>query len=220
MKIGLIVLSFVCYSLVFAKPKHVVKPKNNESAISQILKKYSKAAGIRAQFVKTDFKKTLGIKKSSTGELQYAAGKINVSTMSDKKVEIIYNGKNLWVIEYPDLDFDPKGKRKVTEIADHKPALAQQLINLFQEPADFLKNFKIMSEKENGKMKTVMFQSKDKAIQNFEVEFNTDKMLINSIQFVDDVQTETHFELKQTEFLKKSTENIFEYKRLKNDEVM
>ena len=148
--------------------------------------------------IKTDLKKTLGIKNTNPGELQYAEGKINISISGEKKSEIIYNGNDLWVIEYPDLDFDPKAKRKVTEIQNHKPALAQQIIGLFQAPEIFIKNFKTVSEIVNGKMTTVRFESKDKAIQNFEVEFNTQKLLINSIQFTDDVQTQTHIEFKQT----------------------
>jgi outer membrane lipoprotein-sorting protein len=220
MKNCILVIFFLSSHFVLAIQSKPINSKPKESITSQILKKYSKSAGVRIDFSKTDFKKTIGIKKISQGQLQYSAGKINVLTTGEKKVEIIYNGKNLWVIEYPDLDFNPKAQRKVTEIFDQKPALAQQIVSLFQDSAEFLKNFKILSDKKDGKMQTVMFESKDKSIQNFQVEFNTSKMLINSIEFTDDVQTLTHIEFKQTEFLKKSPENIFEYKRLKNDEVM
>lgn len=46
----------------------------------------------------------------------------------------------------------------------------------------------------------IRLQSKDKSIQNFVVEFNTAKFLINSTRFTDDVQTETKIEFKETEF--------------------
>ena len=211
----LIIISSLCFNELVAKSEIKKIP-----VTLQILNKYSSAKGVKAQFIKTDFKKTLGSKKNIPGELQYADGKINISLVGERKSEIIYNGNKLWIIEYPDLDFDPKGKRKVTEIDNHKPALAQQIIGLFQHPNIFLKNFKMKSEKINGKMKLVNFESKDNAIQNFEVEFNIQKMLINSIRFIDDVQTETHIEFSKTEFLKKLPTSIFEYKRKKDDEVM
>ena len=186
----------------------------------KVMEKYSKSPGIKAKFEKTDYKKTLGLNQKATGILNYADGKINLVIDSDRKSEIIFNGKKLWIIDYPDLDFDPKGKRKVTEIEDHKPALAQQLVNLFKSPEQFKDNFKIIKTKDNGKMYVIEYSSKDKAIKDFKVEFNTYKNLINSITFTDDVQTETKIEFKQTEFLKKAPAGIFEYKRHKNDEVM
>ncbi len=214
LKTSLFLLQLLCFTTIYAAPK------KSESVISKTLLRYSEAAGVRAQFIKTDAKKTLGTKKSVLGEMRYSDNKINIVLNGDKKTEIIYNGNNLWLIEYPDLDFDPKGKRKVTEIKDHKPVLAQQIVGLFQKPEHFLKKFKIISEKNEGKMKIIGLESKDKAIQNFEVEFNTAKLLINSIRFIDDVQTETKIEFKETEFLKTPPQDIFNYKRKKDDEVL
>lgn len=214
LKVSLFLLPFLWFGTVYATQK------KSETVISKTLSRYSDAAGVRAQFIKTDAKKTLGTTKSVPGEMRYSDNKINIVLNGDKKTEIIFNGNNLWLIEYPDLDFDPKGKRKVTEIKDHKPVLAQQIVGLFQKPEQFLKTFKIISEKNEGKMKIVGLQSKDKAIQNFEVEFNTVKFLINSIRFTDDVQTETKIEFKETEFLKTPPQDIFNYKRKKDDEVL
>lgn len=194
--------------------------KESQSIFFNTLSKYAEAAGVRAKFEKTDTKKTLGTKKTMLGEMKYANNKINIVLLGERKTEIIFNGSNLWLIEYPDLDFEPNGKRKVTEIQGHKPVLAQQIVGLFQKPEKFLRSFKIISEKNQGKMKVVGLQSKDKSIQNFFVEFSTVKHIINSIRFTDDVQTETKIEFKETEFLKKAPEGIFNYSRKKDDEVL
>lgn len=214
LKTTILLLLTLCFTTTHAAQK------KSDAVMIKTISRYSDAAGVRAQFVKTDAKKTLGTKKSVPGEMRYSDNKINIVLNGDKKTEIIFNGNNLWLIEYPDLDFDPKGKRKVTEIKDHKPVLAQQIVGLFQKPEQFLKTFKIISEKNEGKMKIIGLQSKDKAIQNFEVEFNTAKLLINSIRFTDDVQTETKIEFKETEFLKTPPQDIFNYKRKKDDEVL
>lgn len=200
------------------------KQSNNETAAKSIhltvLQKYSTASGFKVKFLKTDHKKTLSVKKTSSGQLNYSEGKLNIVIEGEKKSEIIFNGKRLWVIDYPDADFDPKGARKVTEIADHKPALATQLVNLFKSPESTSTKFKITKSDSNGKYVTFEYQPKDKTLKNFKVVFNTMKNLIYKIQFVDDVQTETTIEFVETEFLKKPQKGIFEYKKNKNDEVM
>jgi outer membrane lipoprotein-sorting protein len=216
-----ILFLILALTLFIVRPISIAKEADtNSSLIQDILGKYSASAGVKAKLEKTDFKKTLGLKSTTSGEMLYANGKIYILFNGEKKSEVIYNGENLWIIEYPDIDFDPKGKRKVTEISGHKPALAQQIVGLFQEPIKFLKNFKIISQKTDGKIITVRFESKDKAIQNFEVEFNTYRKLIKSIQFTDDVQTETRIEFASTELLKKAPRGVFQYKRKKDDEVM
>jgi len=186
--------------------------------VNQVLQQYSKSKAIQADIIKTDFKKTLGLTKITNGNLKYTGGKINILFTGDKKTEIIYNGVKLWIIEYPDLDFDPKGKRKVTEVSGTKPILGQQLVELFQKPKQFLKKFKFLSEKNN----IVIFESKpiDKGAQNFKIEIDTKNKIIQSIQFTDDVQTETRIEFVKTLFLKKVPQEIFEYKRKKDDEAV
>lgn len=194
--------------------------KNKQTAIDRTLSKYSNAAGVKIKFSKTDLKKSLGIKKTVSGVMQYSNNKINIILNDEKKLEIIYNGNNLWLIESPDLDFEPKAKRKVTQVKEQKPVLAQQIVGLFQKPSQFSKTFKIISEKTQAKLRTVTLETSDKNIQNFEVTFDESQHLIKSIRFVDEVQTDTTIEFLETEFLKKSPQGIFEYKRKKDDEVL
>lgn len=219
MKIPIFLTSlFLLNSFAFSKQnKETVASKNIHEVV---LQKYSNAKGFKVKFSKTDHKKTLSVKNTSSGVLNYSNGKLNILIEGDKKSEIIFNGKKLWVIDYPDADFDPKGARKVTEISDHKPALATQLVSLFKSPESTASNFKITKSDAEGKYVTLEYQPKDKALRNFKVIFNVSKNLIHKIQFVDDVQTETTIEFVETEFLKKAQKRIFEYKKIKTDEVM
>lgn len=200
-----------------------VSAQSKVDATAEIIKKYSEAVAFEAQFIKKDTKKTLGITQTSEGEMIYSAGKIKITLQGDKKSEILFNGLKLWVIEYPDQDFDPQGKRKVMEMGDHKPALAQQLMSLFQKPSAFKKDFKIVSEKfsdDSKQTKLVEYAPKNPSIKSFIVEYDLKKKLIASIQFTDDVQTSTSVSFIKTQFLKKVSKDTFNYKRKKDDEVL
>lgn len=215
-----IFLSGLCVS-VSAKEHTLVK--NEVSGLTEIIKKYSESVAFEADFNKKDTKKTLGTTQTSSGKMVYSAGKIKIALEGEKKSDILFNGHKLWVIEYPDKDFDPQGKRKVMEMGDHKPALAQQLMSLFQKPSAFKKDFKIVSEKfsdEKKQLKQVEYSPKNPGIKNFIVEYDLRKRLIQSIQFTDDVQTETSISFKKTKFLNKVSKDIFNYKRKKDDEVL
>jgi hypothetical protein len=213
LKTSLFLLQLLCFTTIYAAPK------KSESVISKTLLRYSEAAGVRAQFIKTDAKKTLGTKKSVLGEMRYSDNKINIVLNGDKKTEIIYNGNNLWLIEYPDLDFDPKGKRKVTEIQDHKPVLAQQIVGLFQKPEQFLKQrLRLFLKKTEGKDENHWIWSRK--IKRFRILLSN--LILHKLShqldplYIDDVQTETKIEFKETEFLKTPPlKDIFNYSNAK-----
>ena len=202
---------------------NIQQVKDETSALAQIIQKYSDSKAFEADFTKKDTKKTLGTTQTASGEMVYSSGKIKIALVGEKRSDILFNGHKLWVIEYPDKDFDPKGKRKVMEMGEHKPALAQQLMSLFQKPSAFKKDFKIVSEKFSDKKqqyKLVEYRPKNPSIKNFSVEYDLENKLIKSIQFTDDVQTETVINFNKTKFLNKVAKDIFNYKRKKDDEVL
>ena len=81
---------------------------------SKILSKYTSATNVEVNLKKTDEKMTLGTKSVSEGTLKFAKDKIYILLNGDKKIEFFYNNNSIWLVEYPDLDFDKDGKRKVT----------------------------------------------------------------------------------------------------------
>lgn len=191
----------------------------DQKKAEKILSKYAASSGITIEIEKIDEKRTLGTKKVTQGTLSVAGKKFNLTTTGDKKTEIILNAKKIWLIEHPDADFDPSGKRRVTELSKNQPALAKQIVNLFSSPKIFFSNFTISSTELKDDLLTLTLNPKSKELKSFQIVFNAKKSQLNSIQFVDDIETQTTLVFKKYDFSSKLSPKLFEFKKLKTDEV-
>ncbi len=215
--VGLPLLFFV-YSFAAAG---AVKNKfaDDQKKAEKILSKYAAAPGITIDIEKIDEKKTLGTKKVTQGTLSVAGKKFNLTTVGDKKTEIILNAQKIWLIEHPDTDFDPNGKRRVTELSKNQPTLAKQIINLFSSPQKFFSNFTVSNTELKDDLLILTLNPKTKELKSFQIVFDAKKSQLNSIQFVDDIETQTTLVFKKYDFASKLPAKLFEFKKLKTDEV-
>lgn len=226
MKIITFIVVFLMVFLSFftnaqATPR-LVKNTNDTKIIQaqKILKKYAQSKAFKMSVQKTDAKKTLGTSQVSKGTLIFSKNKFNLELASDRKTEIIYNGSKIWLIEYPDTDFDPSGKRKVTVLSSEQSILAKQFLNLFSDPKRLFTEFKVLEViTTDDKRTTIAFKSNQKSIKKFQVEFDDAKSLVSQVQFTDDVDTSTTLSFADTKFIKDTPKDIFKYKPLKTDEV-
>lgn len=202
-------------SAAAVKNKFVEDQKKAE----KILSKYAASSGIKIDIEKIDEKKTLGTKKITQGTLSVAGKKFNLTTFGDRKTEIILNAQKIWLIEHPDKDFDPSGKRRVTELSKNQPALAKQIVNLFSSPQKFFSNFTVSNTEIKDDLLTLTLNPKSKELKSFQIVFDSKKTQLNSIQFVDDIETQTTLVFKKYDFESKLPAKLFEYKKLKTDEV-
>ena len=189
------------------------------SEFSKILSKYTSAINVEVNLKKTDEKMTLGTKSVSEGTLKFAKDKIYIILNGEKKVEFFYNNNSIWLVEYPDLDFDKDGKRKVTVLKKTTPALMSGLINLFSNQKKFLKEFKVLSEKKEGDDLIVDFKPAQKNLKSFTLIIGQSDRTINKVIFTDDVDTKTTLELDKLKLNKKMSAGNFQFKKLKTDEV-
>lgn len=186
---------------------------------SKTLSKYSNAQNVEVSLKKTDEKMTLGTKSVSEGVLKFAKNKIYIMLNGDKKIEFFYKNNAVWLVEYPDLDFDKDGKRKVAILKKNTPALMSGLINLFSNQKKFLKEFKVVSEKADGNNLTVEFKPQQKNLKSFTLLIDKKELSIKEVIFTDDVDTKTKLELSNLKLNKKINPSEFDYKKLKTDEV-
>lgn len=190
------------------------------SDLKKTLEKYSKASSLEVQIKKNDEKVTLGTKSTSQGILKHKAGKIYLVLESDKKTEFFYSNKKITLVEYPDQDFESNGNRKVTILTKSKPALITGLLDLFSNSKSFLKEFKVVSEKNEEGSLVIDLKPKQKNFKNFSLVINPKKKLIDSIIFIDDVDTKTTLELSNLKLSASIPNSTFTFKALKSDEVI
>ncbi|MBC7421017.1 MAG: outer membrane lipoprotein carrier protein LolA [Bdellovibrio sp.] len=188
--------------------------------LTKILEKYSKSSALEVQIKKIDEKITLGSKSTSQGTMKYAAGKIYLILEGDVKTEFFYKDKKITLVEHPDQDFDKEGKRKVTILSKNKPVLIEGLLKLFSNTKSFLKEFKVISEKEEDGSLIVSLEPPQKNLKSFSLVINKKEKRIDSIIFVDDVDTKTTLELSNFKPNKKNPQSTFEFEPKPSDEVI
>lgn len=197
----------------------IVSQAFSAKEFTKTLNKYSNAKNVEVGLKKTDEKAALGTKSVSEGVLKFAKDKIYIMLNGDKKIEFFYKKNTVWLVEYPDIDFDKDGKRKVAVLKKNTPVLMSGLINLFSNQKKFLKEFKVVSEKVNGDTLTVEFLPQQKNLKSFVLIIDKKDRQIKQVVFIDDVDTKTTLELSNLKLNKKMSSSEFDYKKLKTDEV-
>lgn len=214
----LILVAVFAASLSFAGTAKTVKSDPNKALAIEILKKYNSATAVEMQTTKQVTKATLGTTSDAEGVLLYSKNKIHFSTEKPTKTEIIYN-KNVWVIEYPDLDFDDQPGRKVTMFDSSKLPLIKTIAELLSSPEKFFTSDTVISVKDD----LVSIESekiKSTSLKKFVVILNKKDKLISSILLTDDLNTDTIFKIQKTNFLKTVSQKKFTYKKIKTDETL
>lgn len=209
----------ILFSTILIAVNFAFAAKESNKELTKTLSKYSSAQNVEVGLKKTDEKAALGTKSISEGVLKFAKDKIYIMLNGDKKIELFYKKSTVWLIEYPDLDFDKDGKRKVAVLKKSTPVLMSGLINLFSNQKKFLKEFKVVSEKLDGNQLTVEFLPKQKNLKSFTLVIDKKDRLIKQVMFTDDIDTKTTLDLSNLKMNKKMSSSEFEYKKLKSDEV-
>lgn len=205
----------IIFSAVFFIFNYAIAAKE----FTKTLNRYSTAQNIEVSIKKTDEKAALGTKSISEGTLKFAKDKIYILLNGDKKIEFFYKKNTVWLIEYPDLDFDKTGKRKVAVLKKKTPVLMSSLINLFSNQKKFLKEFKVVKERQEGNVLTVEFLPAQKNLKSFVLVIDKKEHTIKQVIFTDDIDTKTTLDLTDLKMNKKINSSEFDYKKLKTDEV-
>lgn len=215
---GLVLVVFFMTSLSFAQKTKSPKADPNKAIAIKILKKYNSAAAVEMQTKKQVAKVTLGTTSDTDGVLLYSKNKIHFSAEKPTKTEIIYN-KNVWVIEYPDLDFDDQAGRKVTVFDSNKVPFVKTIAELLSSPNKFFTKDTVITEKDDL-LSIESDKIKNASLKKFVVVLNKKDQIISSILITDDLNTDTIFNIQKTDFLKTVPKNKFSYKKIKTDETL
>lgn len=192
----------------------------NAKTLKNALEKYSKATTIQFDIKKIDEKITLGSKSESQGVLKFQKNNIYILQKGEKKVEIFYVNNTLSMVEYPDADFGPDGKRKVTILKNSVPPLIKSLCSIFSTPKNFSKEFLTVSEKKADGLLIVELKPKQKNINNIFLKINENDLSLVELSFADDLQTKTTIFFSNLKLNTKMSKVDFQYKSIMTDEVL
>ena len=211
----LLFLAFLVSNIAFSK---VDKNSENKKKAVEIINHYSKAKFITADIKKIDEKSVLGTKTVSQGLIKYSSGKFYLLLQSEKKTEIFFKRRNLILVDYPDLDFDKEGVRKITHIKDQAPAFLKSLIDLFSNSKNFFDQFKIIDTSLKEDILTLDLKPKLKGLKDLNLELNIRDKTIQTIHFIDDIKTATTIEFSHVDLKTIIPKATFEFKSQKSDQ--
>ena len=200
---------------VIAKPEKEVSHKKQAVLI---MERFSKAKNISAHIEKIDEKPTLGSKTTSAGVLKYSGGKFYLQLNAEQKTELYFKNEKLTLVDYPDLELDKNGVRKVTHVSGKTPAFLNSLINLFSNSKSFFKQFKILDTSLDNGLLTLNLKPSLPNLKKFKIELSTANKTIDKIEFTDDVDTQTTIKLSEFDLEKAIPKVTFDFKVLKSDQ--
>lgn len=187
--------------------------------LQKTLDKLSKASSIQFDIKKIDEKIILGTKLETTGVLKYQKQKLYILQTGEKKIELFFSEALTYLVEYPDSDFNKNGNRKVSVF--RKPALPLiKILNIFSNTRSFNKDFKVISKEENEGVLTLKFNSKFKNIKQLALKIKSNDLILQELNFVDDVETKTSIEFSNMKLNTPLDKGVFQFKALKSDEVI
>ncbi len=184
----------------------------------EILKKYNSTKAVKIKTHRTETKKTLGTTTTSDGELIYSKNRVYFVTDQPTKTEIIYN-KDIWVIEYPDIELDENANRKVSVFGAEKAPFIKAMAEIFSAPKKLFGKDAVFS-KNDDEIIIKLKEIKNTSLKELQLVLNSKEQNIKSISFIDDLMTSSVLSFEKTEFLKSEPKNRFVYKKLKTDEIL
>lgn len=192
-----------------------------KSTLQKVLDKYSKASSILTDITKIDEKMALDTKSQTKGILKFQNDKIYIVQNGDRKVEMYYADKVLTMVEYPDTDFDKSGKRKVTTLRKSVPPLIKNLLSLFSDSKGFNREFSILSETKDKTLILISLKPKDQnLIKSLNLIVDPKTSQLTELSFVDEIQTKTTIQFKNTVLNAKLSKSDFQFTKMKTDEEM
>jgi outer membrane lipoprotein-sorting protein len=189
-------------------------------ALQKTLEKYAKTSSIQFDIKKTEEKMILGTKNESKGILKYQKNKIAIAFAGERKTDFFYSDKVLTLVEYPDPEFGPSGKRKVSVFKKIVRPEIKSLLNLFSNPKNFNKEFSVISQSESENTYSATLKAAQKNIKKFSLKINLQDLSLKEVSFVDDLDTKTTIEFSNQKLNEKMSKSDFQYKPLTTDEVM
>lgn len=194
----MILVFFILFFQGFAQAK-------SSSFLEKVLNSYVKSNGLKVLLLKTETQTLLQKKSIHKAYLYVKHKKVKLSYLKSKKVEIIFNKKDLWLINGKTIKYTNK-KSLWSQIP---------LIQLFSLNLD-LKNYFLIRWKENkANIRTYTLKARlpslRSKIQDFHILINKKNKNIIKISYKDDIKNKTEYQFLKTSFKQKIKDNFFNF---------
>lgn len=207
--------SLFCAAIFVSQCALAKSSKVFDGAITQ----YQNAKLVSMSVEKTVKSELLGKETVFKGQIQLSSGKFRWENKEPEKTILIFDGQNLFNIQYPPKDFD--GPIQVAKSKIDEKTKNQILISSLLSPDKTKSKFKIAGETKSGtsidfKLKP---EEEDIQIKDLMVRIDLKTKKIQQISYSDDVGNLTKLAFSEIKFQKKNKPEVFKYKIPKGAQV-
>lgn len=209
--------------MAFSKDKTIVHSisKKDMLLLRKVDQKYQKNHGIHLILEKEITLGMLGSTKKSEGEIWLNDGQMRLEIHKPEISKIIADKKYLWIESTPPEEFEGSKIQVLRASLKSKQARSQGLIQLLTQ-GGVLKYFRV-SGIQKGKGQTTFFLQPDKQSVEFkraQIVVSSKGLKIEKLKYWDQLDNETTYTFKNTEFNKKIDKDKFAYKPPKDAELI
>lgn len=210
MQKSLLLLLIITPSFLFAK---------SPSLFDQAIKKYQKSKMVSMNVEKTVTSEMLAKETTYSGKIKLSNGKFRWENESPEKTLLLFDGKNLFSVQYPSKEFNT-GTQVAKSKIDEK-GKKQILISSLLSPSNANSKFKMLSEKKGTNLTEVEIQpdSSDLQVKNLILSIDQKTKQIQNISYKDDVGNLTKMSFSNIKFESKADPKLFQYKIPKDAQV-
>ena len=191
MQKSLLLLLIITPSFLFAK---------SPSLFDQAIKKYQKSKMVSMNVEKTVTSEMLAKETTYSGKIKLSNGKFRWENESPEKTLLLFDGKNLFSVQYPSKEFNT-GTQVAKSKIDEK-GKKQILISSLLSPSNANSKFKMLSEKKGTNLTEVEIQpdSSDLQVKNLILSIDQKTKQIQNISYKDDVGNLTKMSFSNIKF--------------------
>lgn len=211
---------FVLSGFALAKSNVQVKTNSEIVQAEKILQKYNQKSGFQIKLEVLTEKKVLGTKIKDKGTITQYAGKINLALQGERKSEMIFDGKQAYLIAYPDQELDPDGNRKVILLKPNGKNQLGVLSNLFGNPKKFFSSFNIKTATNTKDILMLKLSDKSAALKPMTLTFSKKEQILQQLSYTDDVESIVQINFEKPNFNTEISSKLFKYNAKKSDEVV
>ena len=208
----LLILSFSLSS--FAEKEKV---DDDLKPLKDTLAKIQKAACVEFRLEKTIHSDVMGTDKVYKGHAYLAGALFRFETEAPEKTLVVYDGKILWVVQYPDPAFG--GKIQVSRSRVKGKQKDQLILSQLLSEGKLLDSFDVKKTAEEKKLFSYEGKPKDKSMNVQKVALQVKDKALRELDYVDDVGNKTALKMTSQKLLKNLDSKHFEYHPEKGAQV-
>ena len=185
--------------------------------LKEMLSRIQKAACVDFHLEKTIHSDVMGTDKVYKGRAYLAGALFRFETEAPEKTLVVYDGKILWVVRYPDADFG--GKIEASRIHLKSKQKDQLVLSQLLSEGKLLESFDVVKTAEEKELISYEGKPKDKSMNIQKVNLQVKNKNLQILEYVDEVGNKTSLKITSQKLLKNLDTKHFVYHPEKGAQV-